>query len=126
MPITLTLHILTERFALIQLPQNAPIPSWVRGEFAAVLRSRDEMTVVSEESAVPAGLRTQGGFRCLQVAGSFDIGSIGIAAAATRPVAEAGISLFVFSTWQTDFVLVAESDLEHATAALRGAGHTVL
>lgn len=41
------------------------------------------------------------------------------------PLAEAGISLFAVSTYDTDYVLVREADLERAQAVLRAAGHRV-
>ena len=41
------------------------------------------------------------------------------------PIAEAEISLFVYSTWSTDFILVADDDLDRAKSALVGAGHIV-
>ncbi len=39
--------------------------------------------------------------------------------------AQAGISVFVVSSFDTDFVLVREADLEKAAEALRLAGHVV-
>jgi hypothetical protein len=125
MTVSLTLRQLQERYALTQLPADSQHPSWLRGRFAAVLRSSDEVTVVAEEWSVPAGLPTKGGFCCLEIVGSFGLDSVGIVAAATRPIAEAGISLFVYSTWSTDFILVAEDDLDRAKFALNAAGHVV-
>jgi hypothetical protein len=40
-------------------------------------------------------------------------------------LADAGVALFVVSTYDTDYVLVRDGVLEHATAALRKAGYTV-
>ena len=42
------------------------------------------------------------------------------------PLAQAGISLFAVSTYDTDYLLVTESDFEHATAALQNAGHSLM
>jgi hypothetical protein len=39
---------------------------------------------------------------------------------------DAGISIFAISTYDTDYVLVHEPDLEAATTALRAAGHEVV
>jgi hypothetical protein len=41
------------------------------------------------------------------------------------PIAEAGISILALATYATDYLLVRESDLEHAIEALQAAGHTV-
>jgi hypothetical protein len=108
---------------LAQLPPGSVAPAWVRGCFAAVIFSSHGMTVVCEESAVPAGVTTQSGFRCLQIVGVFEISSVGVVAAVVRPLAEAGISLFVHSTWETDFILVPDADLPVAIRTLIEAGH---
>jgi hypothetical protein len=34
------------------------------------------------------------------------------------------VSIFVISTFDTDYLLVREADLEHAQAALQADGHT--
>lgn len=50
---------------------------------------------------------------------------IGVVASLVTPLAEAGVSVFVLSTFDTDYLLVKEADLEPALAALRAAGHVI-
>ena len=64
-------------------------------------------------------------WRCLKLAGPFPLDQTGVAAAFTRVLADAGIALFVISTYDTDYVLVRDAALEHASAALRASGYTV-
>ena len=45
--------------------------------------------------------------------------------ALATPLANAGIPIFAISTYDTDYVLVREPQLDAALAALRAAGHTV-
>ena len=54
-----------------------------------------------------------------------DFSMIGVVAALVTPLAEAGVSVFVVSTFDTDYMLVKESDLERALAALRAARHVI-
>lgn len=54
-----------------------------------------------------------------------DFSMIGVVASLVTPLAEAGISVFVVSTFDTDYLLVKADDLARATAALRAAGHDV-
>ena len=44
---------------------------------------------------------------------------------ATAPLAEAEISVFTISTFDTDYLLVKEIDLAAAVEARRGEGHDV-
>jgi hypothetical protein len=43
----------------------------------------------------------------------------------TAPMAEVGISILGLATFDTDYLLVREADLERATDALQAAGHHV-
>lgn len=113
------------RFALAHLPPGSPRPDWPSGRFVAVIQSAEGISVICAESAVPAGTKMQAGFHCLEIAGTFEIESVGVVAAAVQPLAAAGISVFVYSTWRTDYLFVQQSDLERAVAALVRAGHQI-
>ena len=59
------------------------------------------------------------------VDGPLDFSSVGILAAILDPLAEARVSIFAISTYDTDYVLIGENDLDRALSVLRGAGHEV-
>jgi hypothetical protein len=59
------------------------------------------------------------------VAGPFAFSEVGVLTALAAPLAKANISLFVISTFDTDYLLVSEKQLGAAIAALRDAGHRV-
>ncbi len=121
----LSFSLLDGRYALAQLPAGSPRPDWVRGQFTAVIESPEGISVVCAETAVPAGVKSRGGFRCLEIGGSFELESVGVVTAAVRPLAAAGVSVFVYSTWQTDYVLIQEYDFPRASMALKEAGHAI-
>ena len=74
---------------------------------------------------MPAGVSARSGFRCLEIVGEFDLDSVGVVAAVAQPLASAQISLFAYSSWDTDYILIQETDLELAVSTLTAAGHTV-
>lgn len=122
----LSFSILDGRFALSRLPAESAEPHWAKGPFAAVIRSREGLTVVSPEGVVPqGGAETKPGFRCLEIGGAHALDAVGVVAAASAPLASAGISLFLFSTWETDYILIEETELDRARTALRLAGHSI-
>ena len=125
MPRALQLAISTKRYALTRLSLGTTDPDWVRGDFAAVVRSREGITVVCEEAFVPEGVETCHGYRCIEITGSFEITSVGVLAAVVQPLAEGGISLFAYSTWETDYIFVQQSNLERGLALLSAAGHAI-
>ena len=50
---------------------------------------------------------------------------VGVLASLLVPLAEAGVSMFAVSTFDTDYLLVKDSLLPSAMEALRAAGHCV-
>jgi uncharacterized protein len=50
---------------------------------------------------------------------------VGVLADLTTPLARSGVSVFVFSTCDTDHVLVRDEDVDRAVDALAAAGHLV-
>jgi hypothetical protein len=123
---TLDLTVETWDLAVAQLGPDAALPDWAtRGAFHAVVRSPGELTVVGDAALVPAGVRAQKGWRCFSLPGPIAFTETGIVASIAVPLAAAGIGLFVISTFDTDYVLVAGEKLDAATAALGAAGHRV-
>jgi hypothetical protein len=111
-------------FAVCRLPADAPLPVWVpSADFFSITRTTDELSVVCRESAVPGEITCERGWRCLRVAGTMPFTAVGVLASLTAPLAEAGISLFAISTFDTDYLLVKATDFDAALSALRGYGH---
>jgi uncharacterized protein len=123
----LELSLLPERFAISRLAADAPLPEWAtQGPFFSVTRTGDELSVVSEISRVPPGVHSQPGWRVLKVHGPFVLSEVDVLASLAAPLAEAQVSLFAVSTFDTDYLLVNASQLSAAIAALERAGHKVL
>jgi hypothetical protein len=120
----LAFSVLPGRFAIARLETTSPIPTWALGrEFFSVTRTPEELSIVAPEKAVPARVRAARGWRVLKLDGPFEFSAVGVLAAVTGPLAEAGISLFAIATFDTDYVLVKEENLESAVDALERAGH---
>ena len=120
------LSLLPQRFAISRLAADSPIPEWATlGPFFSVTRSGDELSVVCELSRVPTGVQSQPGWRLLRVHGPFTLSEVGVLSALAAPLADAKISLFAISTFDTDYLLVASATLAAAISALERAGHTI-
>lgn len=123
---SLELRLLTGRFAIAQLASDAPVPDWVHGEVTCVARTPGELSILCAEDAVPEPVRANRGWRCLEVAGPLDFSEVGILASLTAALGAAGVSVFVFSTFDTDYVLIREEKLSNATKALQSSGHELV
>jgi len=93
--------------------------------FVSLTHTHEELSGVCEESTLPVNVTAQRGRRLFRVKGPLEFSLTGILASLTGPLAEAGVSIFSISTYDTDYLLLAEHDLELAIAALERAGHTV-
>jgi hypothetical protein len=122
----LTLTLLENTLAVCKLGSGAPDPPWASaGDFSSITRTADELSVVCRQDAVPEGIICERGWRCFRVAGTMPFTVVGVLASLTAPLAEAGISVFAISTFDTDYLLMKADDLERAIDILRRRGHTI-
>ncbi len=94
--------------------------------FMSITRTARELSVVCPESAAPHGVAVERGWRLLEIHGPLAFGQIGVLAGFLSPLAAAGVSVFVVSTFDTDYVLVKETHVAAACAALTAAGHALV
>ena len=112
--------------AVCRLPAGSALPSWAAGgSLVSVTQTADETSVVCDASLVPTDVPAESGWRAIKVAGPLDFGLTGVLLSIARPLADAGVSVFALSTYDTDYVLVKEPALATAVAALTGAGHRI-
>ena len=121
----LTLSVLPERYAVCRLDAEAPAPSWARGDFVSITRTRDELSIVCPEVHVPTGVTCVAGWRILRCEGPLDFGLSGIVASIAEPLADAAVSIFPIATHETDYLLIPETQLELAIHSLTAYGHAV-
>ncbi len=122
----LELRVLTERFAIARLEPEAAVPNWAGGEVTCIARTPSELSILCAEDLVPDSVRSNRPWRCFEVAGPLDFSEIGILHSLTATLCEAGISVFVFSTFDTDYLLVPEDKLVSAMAGLKRVGHRIV
>ena len=122
----LELSVLPQRFAVCRLDSDDVIPDCpAECGFWSVTRTDEELSVVLPEASVPSNWKAATGWRCLKVRGPLDFGMTGVLASLASPLAEAGISIFAMSTYDSDYILVRDHDLEEAKKALSEAGHAI-
>lgn len=119
---------LPERLAIAQLPANTPeLPELPASTpLGAIIRSPEEITLVCPEANVPSGARVEPGWRALKILATLDFSLVGVLAGIANVLAHAGISIFVLSTFDTDYILVKENALPSAIEALKQAGYLIM
>lgn len=120
------LSILDGTYAICRLEPKAALPSWIDPScFWTVTRSEDELSVVCSQAGVPGAVKAERDWRILKVAGPLDFGLTGVLSSIAKPLAEAKISIFAVSTFDTDYVMVRAEKLAEARHALAQAGFVI-
>lgn len=91
----------------------------------SVTHTPTERSIVCREIPDLPG-QVEAGWRCLVVDGTLEFDQVGILASLAQPLSDAGVSIFVISTFDTDYLLVKEEKLDLAIETLRAAGHRTL
>ena len=92
----------------------------------ALTRTPDELSIVSSAESVPASVTNERNWRALRVTRLLDLLLVGIFAALSGVLAQVQVPIFALSTFDTDYLFVADRDLERAVRALEAAGHRVV
>jgi hypothetical protein len=120
------LRTLPETYAIVRLQPGSELPEWIdKGPFRSVTRTDNEVSVVCRDRDVPDGESAERGWRVLEVLGPLDFSLTGVVASLVDPLAKVEIPIFVVSTFETDYVLVRDRDLDDSVEALELAGHEV-
>ncbi|MBI3410777.1 MAG: ACT domain-containing protein [Planctomycetes bacterium] len=111
-------------FAVCKLAPDSGVPVWAAtGPFFSITRTPGELSIVCHEADVPADVSCERGWRGLRVKGKLDFSVTGVLSSLVDPLAEAGISVFALSTFDTDYLLVKAANFDRALNSLREAGH---
>ncbi|MBN1427979.1 MAG: ACT domain-containing protein [Anaerolineae bacterium] len=122
----LKLTLIPELFAICRFHRDEPLPGEVlAAQFYSVTRTCDELSIICPQDCVPTGTRCETGWRVLKFEGPFEFSLVGILHSVTAPLAKAQVSIFALSTYDTDYVLVKETQLETAISVLSACGHVI-
>ena len=115
------------RLAVVKLLPDASVPPWAqRSEFSSITRTPAELSIVCEIRLVPSDLARPEAWIRLEVDGPLPFSLVGVLAALTVPLAEAGVSVFPIATHDTDHLLIRAREEQHAVDALTDAGHEIV
>jgi hypothetical protein len=119
-----TLSVLEDIFAIHSLSEDSSIPAVVlSSDFYFIGKTNDELSLVVKQSLDIEAIETDKDWRVLEVLGPLNLSMIGIMAQISQCLAQAEVSIFVVSTFETDYILVKNLQLETAVSALASAGY---
>jgi hypothetical protein len=115
-----------ETLAVVRLGPGAEVPGWAESSsIFSVTATATETSVVCAARNVPKKSVHQRPFTAFEVQGPLDFALTGVLAQLLQPLADARISVFTLSTFDTDWILVPGEDADRAAEEWRRSGHEV-
>jgi len=119
-----TLRVLPDTFAIHSLDADSDIPqSVLKCEVFFIGKTLDELSIVVPQSLSMPALETDFDWRVLEILGPMSLSLVGIMSHISTVLARADVSIFVLSTFDTDFILVKSEQLDKTIAALKKDGY---
>ena len=84
-----------------------------------------EISLVCERSSAPHGCKAETGFTAMRVAEVLDFSLTGIFSKISGILAQEKVSIFAVSTFDTDYILVKEKNLQRSLRALKSGGYQI-
>ena len=122
------ISVLKDDYAVCRLSAFEPLPDWVlKSSLSSITRTPEEYSVVCPHEAIPMQdkFSCESEWKCLKVHGPLDFSEVGIISNLTSLLAKAQISVFVISTYETDYILVKKMNVDKAAKVLSDSGHEI-
>jgi uncharacterized protein len=114
-------------FAVCRLAPDAPIPTLTStASLTSITRTAEELSIVCPTDQTPDNAKCESPWACFKLEGPFPFALTGVLASFLDPLAQRGVPIFAFSTFDTDYVLVKEEHAATALEILQAAGHELV
>ena len=125
----LTITVEPGTYSICRLPSDSPLPPVPESGFASFTLAAPEYSLVCDSGQIPNVWKREGriesGYSLMRVDGPLPLRAVGIIAKISSTLAAASIPVFVLSTFDTDYILVARDRLDEACSALERAGISI-
>lgn len=93
-------------------------------EFVFIGKTDEELSLVCQTVSMPTQwIEREDGWRAMRIEGVLDFSLVGILAKLAGILAEESISIFALSTYNTDYILFKEEELEDVERVLKKSGY---
>ncbi|MCL1125475.1 ACT domain-containing protein [Shewanella surugensis] len=116
----MTLAVHAQIFCIHSFEPEEPIPSDVfTQEMYFIGKTKDEISIVVPEHLDINSRECEPGWRCIEVIGPLGFSMTGLLSKVSGILAKKKISIFAISTFDTDYILVKNHDLDCAICSLK-------
>lgn len=117
------IKILEDKFTVAKYKE---MPKDLKGIYFTAVTD-EEVSVLCQTEFLPEGeISKEGDMKGFRIAGELDFSLIGIISRITSILADNDVSVFVVSTFNTDYIFVREENLPIATQLLQMSGYDII
>jgi hypothetical protein len=122
----LTLKLLDKEYSIYRLSsqEDIPIDIFSRG-FSSVTKTSEETSIVCESSIVIKDSVVSKNWTCLKFVGPLSLNQTGILAGISNILAKEKISIFVVSTYDTDYIFIKTQNIKKSLNILQYEGYSI-
>lgn len=114
------LKILDNKLKVVKLSPNETVPEIVyRQDFYSITKTDEELSIVIDKDVNISSDIVENNWKAIKIVGTLDFALIGILSRISTILAQAKISIFAISTYNTDYILVKSDKLENAVEILK-------
>jgi hypothetical protein len=95
-------------------------------DFISITKTEDEISIVTISGTLEHFEEEEGSWKILKIIGILDFGLIGIISKISAILANHEISIFVISTYNTDYIMVKKDKLEKAINILEQYNYEII
>jgi uncharacterized protein len=123
----ITLIELHDEFTIMQIDTDQPIPASVFDcDFYSITKTKDEVSIIVNRHIDIPYAKISDGWKGLKVEGILDFALVGVIYNIIEPLKENGISVFVTSTYNTDYLFVKESSFDKSIEIFEKTSYIIL
>lgn len=120
-------RILEDLYSICKLSSDSAIPDWInKNRFYSVTKTDDELSILCAQQSIPTEIEYEKDWKILKIDSKLDFSIVGVIAQISKLLAENNISIFVISTFDTDYICIKEKDLLKSIEILKQAGNIFL
>jgi hypothetical protein len=123
----MNLIVLANKYSIYRVDSDCTLPDWIyQSDFYSITRTDEELSVIAiQNDLISEKIICNKDWRILKIVGPLDFSLIGIIADISHILKEQKISIFTISTYDTDYFLVKQKDLNTGIEALGKNGYTL-
>ena len=123
----MNLIVLRDKYSVYKFRNESALPDWIySSDFYSITKTIDELSVVAlQVDKVPEDPLCNRDWRILKIEGPLDLSLTGIIADIANTLKNKNIPIFAISSYDTDYIMVKQKDLNIAIKALRENGHHI-